>query len=151
MSPCHTAPHLCIFLSMAGTLPCPSALFSCNSLSVYICFCFLSRSQPRHHVYGLCLLNRLLLNQKQPLPLFFHIVSTSTPLRMLSSWLRSFYVCAHIFPFRSISSTFSLTSISSSSADLYRVAFSFSAVIYFIFSHVFFHMAIVISFSIYNT
>lgn len=65
MSPCHTAPHLCIFLSLAGTLPCPSALFSCNLLSVYICFCFLSHSQPRHHVYLLCLLNHLLLKQKQ--------------------------------------------------------------------------------------
>lgn len=26
MSPCHTALHLCIFLSLAGTLPCPSAV-----------------------------------------------------------------------------------------------------------------------------
>lgn len=42
MSPCHTAQHHYIFLSMAGTLPCPSVPFSCNSFSVYICFCFLS-------------------------------------------------------------------------------------------------------------
>lgn len=55
MSPCHTALHLCIFLSLAGTLPCPSAvalslclhLFLLLSLSL---FQPVSHSQTSHHV-----------------------------------------------------------------------------------------------------
>lgn len=53
MSPCHTALHLCIFPSLAGTLPCPSAV----TLSVCfdICFSFFlslyfDPSSHSHHV-----------------------------------------------------------------------------------------------------
>lgn len=63
MSPCHTALHLCIFLSLAGTLPCPSAVTL--SLCVYICF---SLSISTRVLFSspsscpsLCLSNQLLL------------------------------------------------------------------------------------------
>lgn len=95
MSPCHTALHLCIFLSLAGTLPCPSAVTL--SLYVYICFWFL-QFQPRVSLWApsscpsFCLSNQILLTQK----LSF---STLHPLEQSSKCLQLslFCLCLSIF------------------------------------------------------
>lgn len=45
MSPCHTALHVCIFLSVAGTLPCPSALILSlfTSVSAFFLLCYFNQ------------------------------------------------------------------------------------------------------------
>lgn len=91
MSPCHTAQHLCIFLSLAGNLQCPSAVTL--SLCVYIC----SPSFPLSVSTHVSLITSIFLSFKSFTTyhwsiLFFHIVSGSTLLHMLQSQLGFFVV-----------------------------------------------------------
>lgn len=87
MSPCHTAQHLCIFLSLAGNLQCPSAVTL--SLCVYIC----SPSFPLSISTHVSLITSIFLSFKSFTTyhwsiLFFHIVSGSTVLHVtVTTWL----------------------------------------------------------------
>lgn len=98
MSPCHTAQHLCIFLSLTGNLQSPSAVTL--SLCLYICFpsfpfCIsthVSLSQAPHHLQlsVFQIIYYLPLNHS-----FFHIVSGSTVLQIVHSQLGLFLCLPH--------------------------------------------------------